>query len=367
VEESKGRLRAGDMTGLSGLQRRYDEVLRGRSGYVVRAVSTPDTSAPDRQPRELARAEPVAGTAVTTTLDSGLQQTAETVLSRVKPASAVVAIRPSTGDVLAAASGPGGKGLSTATVGRFAPGSTFKVVTSLALLRAGLTPGSTVPCTRNVTVDGRTFENYDDYPAGRIGDISLRSAVANSCNTAMISQNGKVSQAELADAAAALGHGVDRDLGVPAFLGAVPADAGETEHAASMIGQGKVEASPLAMATVAASVARGRQVVPRLVTEPAPAAAGDGAGARVAEAGQLRGLMRAVVTEGSGRFLQDVPGGAVAAKTGTAEYGSDTPPRTHAWMIAVQGDLAVAVFVDDGESGSGTAGPLLERFLRERP
>jgi cell division protein FtsI/penicillin-binding protein 2 len=361
VEESEGRLRAGDMTGLSGLQRRYDEVLRGRSGYVVRAVSTPDAP-----PRELTRVEPVAGEPVTTTLDSGLQQTAETVLGDVKPASAIVAVRPSTGDVLAAASGPGGKGLSTATVGRFAPGSTFKVVTSLALLRAGLTPSSTVPCTRTVTVDGRQFENYDDYPAGRIGDISLRAAVANSCNTAMISQSGKASQGALADAAASLGLGVDRDLGVPAFLGAVPADAGETEHAASMIGQGKVEASPLAMATVAASVAHGRQVVPRLVADPAPDAA-ENAGARVAEAVELHGLMRAVVTEGSGRFLQDVPGAAVAAKTGTAEYGSDTPPRTHAWMIAVQGDLAVAVFVGDGESGSGTAGPLLERFLRERP
>jgi cell division protein FtsI/penicillin-binding protein 2 len=54
----------------------------------------------------------------------------------------------------------------------------------------------------------------------------------------------------------------------------------------------------------------------------------------------------------------------VSAKTGTAEYGTDTPPRTHAWMIATQGDLAVAVFVADGESGSQTAGPLLEKFLR---
>ena len=52
------------------------------------------------------------------------------------------------------------------------------------------------------------------------------------------------------------------------------------------------------------------------------------------------------------------------AKTGTAEFGDRTPPQTHAWMVAVHGDLAVAVFVDDGESGSRTAGPLLEAFLR---
>ena len=74
--------------------------------------------------------------------------------------------------------------------------------------------------------------------------------------------------------------------------------------------------------------------------------------------------MRGVVTRGSGSFLASLPGAPVLAKTGTAEFGSATPLQTHAWMIAVHGDLAVAVFVDVGQSGSGTAGPILERFLR---
>ena len=75
--------------------------------------------------------------------------------------------------------------------------------------------------------------------------------------------------------------------------------------------------------------------------------------------------MRAVVTEGSGSFLADLPG-EVGAKTGTAEYGSPDASGslpTHTWMIATQGDLAVAVFVETGQSGSTTAGPILERFL----
>jgi cell division protein FtsI/penicillin-binding protein 2 len=84
----------------------------------------------------------------------------------------------------------------------------------------------------------------------------------------------------------------------------------------------------------------------------------------VAEAEQLSELLRAVVTDGSAAFLADVPGPPVGAKTGTAEYGTETPLRTHAWMIGIQGDLAVAVMVSDGESGSATAGPLLEDFLR---
>ena len=83
-----------------------------------------------------------------------------------------------------------------------------------------------------------------------------------------------------------------------------------------------------------------------------------------AEVGRLRDMLRGVVTSGSGSGLLDVPGGLVIAKTGTAEYDDDGTLRTHAWMIGAQDDLAVAVFVETGESGSSTAGPILEAFLR---
>jgi len=360
IAESDGRLVAGDIVGLSGLQERYDEQLRGRPGVTVQAV--PADEAADA--RELFRSDPVPGEPVETTLDTGLQLAAEEVLAPVVPPSAIVALRPSTGDVLAAASGPGGQGYSTALVGRYAPGSTFKVVSSLALLRAGLTQSSTVSCPETITVDGRSFKNYSDYPAAGLGDIALRAALANSCNTAFIGARAEAPQAALAEAAAALGLGVDRDLGLPAFLGSVPTDGGETEQAASMIGQGRIEASPLAMATVAASVAEGSTVVPRLVVQPAIDTGGPTSTLEAVEAQELRDLIAAVVSEGSAGFLSDVPGAEVGAKTGTAEYGTEAPPRTHAWMIAVQGDLAVAVFVEDGVSGSQTAGPLLEAFLR---
>ena len=73
--------------------------------------------------------------------------------------------------------------------------------------------------------------------------------------------------------------------------------------------------------------------------------------------------MRAVVTEGTGGALTDVPGGEVSAKTGTAEYGVEDPPRSHAWIIGFQGDIAFAVFVEGGESGSWTAAPIAAAFL----
>jgi cell division protein FtsI/penicillin-binding protein 2 len=253
-------------------------------------------------------------------------------------------------------------------VGQYAPGSTFKVVSSLALLRSGVRPASQVSCPATTVVDGKRFKNYDDYPADGLGEISFATAVANSCNTAFIGQRDAVTQAEVADAAAALGLGVDHDLGFPAYFGSVPATAAEagseTGRAASLIGQGTVLASPMAMAAVAASVARGATVVPRLL--PAQPADDQRPGTPLTgpEAAQLRSLMRGVVTRGSGSFLASVPGPPVLAKTGTAEFGTRAPLQTHAWMIAARGDLAVAVFVDVGDSGSGTAGPLLERFLR---
>lgn len=358
IEESDGALEVGDVVGLSGLQARYDDELSGTPGLGVIAAGADN----DRTVHEV---PPVPGASLATTLDIDLQTKAEAALANIRPASAVVAIRPSDGAILAAASGPGSKGLNTATAGQYAPGSTFKVVSSLALLRSGLSPDDTVSCEATTVVDGKTFKNYDDYPSSGIGTITLRQAVANSCNTAFISSRSRLADGDLADAAAALGVGVDHDLGFPAYFGQVPPPEGETEAAADLIGQGTVLASPLAMATVAASVAAGRAVLPTLLpsielSQTPPAAPLTGA-----EAASLKALMRAVVTDGSGSFLLGLPGD-VGAKTGTAEYGSPDASGalpTHTWMIATQGDLAVAVFVETGQSGSSTAGPILTRFL----
>ncbi|AWB93732.1 penicillin-binding transpeptidase domain-containing protein [Aeromicrobium chenweiae] len=361
IKESKGALKAGDQVGLSGLQKRYDTRLRGTPGIEVTAITDEEGA----EARELFAREPQAGKAVRTTLDPKLQAAADDILGDVDPASAIVAIRPSTGELLAVASGPGSDGNDTATSGRYAPGSTFKIVTALTFLRSGVTPETKVRCSPTVTVDGRTFKNYSDYPSSALGNVSLTTAIANSCNTAMIATRKKAPQARLADAAYALGLGRDVDLGVPAFLGSVPTTAKGTERAASMIGQGRIEASPLVMAVVAASVQDRRLVTPVLLPDLEPKDAPTPANPLNAqEAISLADMMRAVVTDGSGRFLLDVPGSPVGAKTGTAEYGDDVPPRTHAWMIGTHGNLAVAVFVGDGASGSATAGPLLEEFLR---
>ena len=363
VQKSNGALKAGDVVGLSGLEQRYDARLRGTPGRTIQAVGT--DAAGKKSSRDLFTSPAVDGKPLVVTLDATAQSVAEAVLqgSTTNTPTSLVVVRPSTGEIVAAANGPGSNGLPVGTTGQAAPGSTFKIVTALALLRAGLTPDSPVSCTPTVNVGGRSFKNYNDYPPNKIGTIPLRTAFANSCNTAFISNQDKVSQADLASAAAALGVGVDLDLGFPAYLGSVPTTATSTEHAASMIGQAKVLVSPMDMATVLASAVKGSVVRPRLVDDN-PAVAGfptPDKPLQPAEAQALQSMLGAVVSEGSGASLAS--DGVTAAKTGTAEYGTANPPLTHAWMVAARGDLAVAVYVETGDSGSKSAGPLLKAFL----
>ena len=396
IDASEGALSAGDVTGIGGLQQQYDAQLRGTPAVVIRAqradLTREEIQGAATDPRRVVfQVAPTPGTPLKTTLDPNLQALAESTLANVGPASAIVALRPSSGAVLAAASGPGSNGYNTAMLGQYAPGSTFKMVDSLALLRDGLTPDSKVECTPTLTVDGRTFKNSEGYPTSSLGSVTLRDAFAHSCNTAFISQRDNVSQGQLEAAAMAMGVAVEApSLGAAAFLGSVPGAAEGTEHAASMIGQGKILLSPLAAAIMAGSVAKGSPVSPQLVLNPgAGAVAGTTAGPTAsgtspspsstvtaeapskasdkpitaAEAAALSDMMRAVVTSGHAGFLASVPGPPVGAKTGTAEFGNDNPPKTHAWIVAVHGDLAVAVFVEDGGLGATTSGPLLKQFL----
>ncbi|TLM73745.1 penicillin-binding transpeptidase domain-containing protein [Pseudarthrobacter sp. NamB4] len=395
IEASEGALTAGDVTGIGGLQQQYDDQLRGTDAVVIRAQRADltreqiETAATDPR-RVLFEVAPTPGTPLKTTIDPRFQSLAESTLEDVGPASAIVALRPSSGAVLAVASGPGSNGYNTAMLGQYAPGSIFKMVDSLAMFRNGLTPESKVQCTPTLTVDGRTFKNAEGYPATSLGSVSLRDAFAHSCNTAFIAARDTVSQGQLEAAALAMGIAVEApSLGAEAFLGSVPGEATGTEHAASMIGQGKVLLSPLAAAMMAGSVAKGAPVSPQLVTNPdgGAAVAGTTSGSAApaaqpsatataeapttasdepitaAEAASLADMMRAVVTSGHAGFLSTVPGAPVGAKTGTAEFGKENPPKTHAWIVAVQGDLAVAVFVEDGGLGATTSGPLLKEFL----
>src|SRR5699024_6302425 len=163
---------------------------------------------------------------------------------------------------------------------------------------------------------------------------------------------------ELADAATTLGIGQQAPEGLEAFMGEVdPEDTG-VEHAAAMMGQGRVLTSPLSMAAVLASVQNGETVAPRILADEEPAAPEVPTPLSEEETAQMQEMLRGVVTDGSLDDFADLPGEPVIGKTGTAEWtGEDGERKLHSWVIVAQGDLVIAAFVEDGSYGSGNAGP----------
>jgi cell division protein FtsI/penicillin-binding protein 2 len=370
---------AADRVGSSGLQAAFQRQLAGAAGGRVDLVDRATGAVRETLTEFAAR----PGTPVRTTLSYGVQDAAERALATTRQTASLVAIDTRTGGILAAANGPEPQAAENrALAGRYPPGSTFKVVTTTALLRDGLKPAQSVPCPGTVNVGGRRFENFDGL--GALGSVPFHRAFTESCNTAFLALARDLPPAALPDAAASYGIGADWQLPVPSYSGSVPASADVVERAANAIGQGKVLVSPLAMAVVAATVTAGAARPPSLVldtagtatpgtngagaparataapTAPAPAAA---APAVLREAATLRGLMQQTVRSGTARVLA-LPGEPVGAKTGTAEYGTQRPPRKHAWMIGFRGDVAFAVLVENADTGAKSAGPVARAFLQ---
>ncbi|WP_243729061.1 penicillin-binding transpeptidase domain-containing protein [Nesterenkonia sphaerica] len=348
--EADPTLRVGDTVGVSGIQSVHDSTLRGSPGVNI-TVGPSVRYSVDPQP----------GDDVQTGLLPRVQDLAQEIADAQDVTTALVAIRPSTGAIIASAThNPDAPQVNTAIESTFAPGSTFKMVSALAMLRDGMSPTSSVPCPNSVTVHGQQFRNVAGFQDQYVGHIPFNTAVAVSCNTTFAGAWNRVSSAELVEAARDLGMDNDVGIGVPAIKARVPEDADLNLHAANLFGQGTVETSTLGMAAAAASIADGRTVHPWLVErEDEP----DGNGLSEREGEQLRELMRGTVQYGTLRDLDPIPGPTVYAKTGTAEAGSGDDSYSHTWVIGSQGDLAVAVFLEEGEWGSSTNGPLMREFL----
>ncbi|MQA35546.1 penicillin-binding transpeptidase domain-containing protein [Modestobacter roseus] len=343
------RYAAGDQLGLSGLQRQAQEQLTGTPGFTVSVVSADEAT--DDAGQVVATVEPVPGTPLQTPLVPALQNAADAAVATQPLATHLVVVRPGTGELLAVSSNEAANP-SYALSGQFPPGSSMKTMTATALLGAGaLTPQTPVACPGTTVVDGREFENEDQFD---LGTVPFTQAFAESCNTTFIQQALALPDDALSQAAASYGVGSEWDLPVPVFSGQVPSTSTGTTKAADAIGQGQVLMSPAQLALVAAGIASGTPAAPVEVVggEPAgPAPAGPGS----AVLEQLRPLMREVVVSGTAIALGDR--GQVFGKTGTAEFGTNTPPDSHGWFMGYQlggpqGDIAFAVLVEAGQSSS---------------
>ncbi|MGZ0150058.1 penicillin-binding transpeptidase domain-containing protein [Kribbella sp. WER1] len=345
---------AQDQVGTTGLQYAFQQQLAGTPGGTVtlRDGKTKMTI------KTVFSQQGAAGKPVKTTLDTNMQKAAEAALLTSKLPASLVAVQASTGQILAAANGPQPSSYNRAFQGRYAPGSTFKIVTSAALLGAGETTTTPLPCTPTINVFGKTFKNYDGLTAYGAG--TMQKAFNESCNTAFISQHAKLPKDAMTKTAAMFGIGRELNLSIGAYGGQVPAPKDDVEEAASMIGQGTVTASPLAISLVAAAVDHGTAMKPVLV-EGKDAAGPAASPLPAATVAALRTFMRTTVTGGTASVLAG--SGTVAAKTGTAEVVVGGKVTTNAWMAGYRGDVAFAVIVEGGASGSHTAGPILKTFL----
>lgn len=296
---------------------------------------------------------------VTTTISRQVQAAAARALDGVND-SAIVAVRSSTGAVLAVADR-----LEEANAFRdyFPPGSTFKVISAVALLKGGLTADTAVDCPASYQIPNHgQVRNAGDVDRGA---LTFGQAFAHSCNTTFVQLGTtRLHETELLTTAQEWGFtGNGLPTGNGGACGRMNEPANPDQLMLALIGQGSVEATPLCMAAVAAAVESGTWRPPRLL----PVKEVERIDGRVPEpveldpgiVAQLQEMMLTVVVGGTASE-GGLPEGT-AGKTGTAENydGGD-----HAWFIGYRNDVAFCVFVRNGGSGAKVAVPIADRFLR---
>jgi cell division protein FtsI/penicillin-binding protein 2 len=369
------------LVGVSGIEAALDARLRGTPGGELLA----DGSQSGRPTRVLAIAAPRAASAVHTTISPQVQRAAVAALGG--QLGGVVAMQPATGQILAV----GGLGIDDLQP----PGSTFKMITLSGVLQAGIAnPHTTFPYATHATLDGVKLSNANGEECG--GSLALAFAV--SCNSVFTPLGVKLGAQRLVAMAEA--YGFNHPPGIPgAVESTLPAPSriqGELEVGSTAIGQGEVQASPLQMATVAATIADGgHRPQPTFFLSAHPRSVASATSASVART--VRRLMIGVVREGTGTAAA-IPGVTVAGKTGTAELGTASscsgaseeggasessspegahgascagapsdPNNTDAWFAAfapaLRPRIAVCVLMVKDGAGGATAAPVAREVL----
>jgi cell division protein FtsI/penicillin-binding protein 2 len=337
----------GTTVGLSGLERRYQRQLLGTPTTEVVA-----TTSAGAQIEVLARWPGAAGTPVRSTISSKVQGAALAALGGVPGSAAIVAVRASSGEVLAVAQHhlPGSQAAVDALNARLTPGTAFTIVSAAALLGSGFTTASPLSCENSFTVGGQTFTSD-----GTGATKPFREDFADACGTAFAGASERLTAGELDLVVRGFGIGADwSSLPVPAFSGSVPSAGGVADLAAETVGRGSVEMSPLAMAMVAAVVDSGSWHTPRFVEgSPDPS----GIALSPSDVSELRSLMREAVASGAARAA-GLPGAPVYGQVGLVQTGSTWT----SWFVGFRGNIAFTV-IESGQTSHLSAAALAGRFL----
>ncbi|WP_316526618.1 penicillin-binding transpeptidase domain-containing protein [Kitasatospora brasiliensis] len=323
------------------------------------AVVISDPAGKGPQDKLFTIVEPKPGKPFKVTIDNTLQAAAEKAMTDLGGKSgSIVAIEPSTGQVLAFANAPA-TGQNRAFTGLLAPGSTMKIVTSAALLENGVNPDTVVACPEK---SSNSVPIPNSFPGAYPGN-TLQQDFMMSCNTAFINQGLTSLKPDTLSSTAkdVFGIGLEWKTGLPNTDGKVPAAPGsKDEQAMNYIGQGKVQMNPLAIASVTATVQSGTFKQPILVAELPQQPAARQISPDVAA--KLRTMMSATATGGTAKDVMAGITDNAGAKTGSAEVaGVDV---TNSWFTAYRGNLAVAAEVQGGGHGVDAAGPAVAAILK---
>ncbi|MDQ1018712.1 penicillin-binding transpeptidase domain-containing protein [Streptomyces afghaniensis] len=344
---------------LDALRDKYGEKAGGTPGIEL-VVRHDGNGAPDTPLLTLAEGKPGK---LTTTISPSAQAAAEKAVKRFAQSS-VVAVKPSTGEVLAVANNRT-DGFNAAFEGKAAPGSTMKIITAAMLIDNGVTSmNGPAPCPPTATWQSQTFNNLKGMEPNE--NATLANSFMRSCNTAFIKL---VDEKPLTDASltqeAEQRFGLGQDnwkTGIVSFDGSVPA-VGGPDRAAGAIGQGQVQMSPLNMASVTATAITGTFRQPYLVSpklDDRQLARADGLKASTAD--QLKQMMRLTATQGTAQEAMAGLGGDIGAKTGSAEV--DGNAKSNSWFTGFRGDVAAAAMTEEGGHGGDAAGPIVAAVLR---
>ncbi|MFC9911782.1 penicillin-binding transpeptidase domain-containing protein [Streptomyces sp. NPDC059862] len=342
---------------LDELRARYGDKAGGTPGVEL-AVRHTAGEAADTSLLTLSEGKPGK---LPTTLSASAQAAAEKAVKQYDESS-VVAVKPSTGEVLAVANNRT-DGWNAAFLGQVAPGSTMKIVSAATLIDNGLTSmNGPAPCPDSAVWQSQTFHNLTGMTPNE--NATLSESFARSCNTAFIKFADEVKVDSLTKEAQDR-FGLGRDdwqVGIPSFDGSVPASGGP-DTAANMIGQGQVQMSPLNMASVTSTAMTGtfRQpvIVPQRLDGRELARAQGLSDDTVA---QLRAMMNRTATSGTAAGVMSRLGGDIGAKTGSAEV--DGQAKANSWFTGYRNDVAAAAMAQQGGRGGDAAGPIVAAVLR---
>ena len=383
----------------TGIEAAEEDVLDGQSQTLL-----------GQRLRNLLTGQNRQGGGVSLTLNSQMQKAAAEALGNRK--GAVVALDARTGAVLAMyssptfdpnqlaspdasavsdafsalSSDPNNPLLNRAISERYAPGSTFKILTTIALIENDLAdPDMHMPSPVSTTLPGTATEvsNIESSTCGD-GNPTLTEAFARSCNTTFVLASKSLTNQQLSDVAKRFGFGTEQAIPLPVTPSVFPSDTDAAQLAMSSIGQYSVKVTPLEMAMVSQTIAnKGTMMRPYMISqivdsdlqvqsETSPVRVGQKISPEIAS--QMTELMQGVVSQpyGTGTEMA-LPGISVAAKTGTAEVG-DGSGRANAWAVgfapADNPKIAFAVLVEGDDSrpvphGGSDAGPIARALLQE--